>query len=225
MPDISTIIIAKNEADRITPTIASALSISTEVIVLDTGSTDETIAVARKAGARVKSVTWQGYGPTKNYGHTLAKADWILSLDADEVISDRLKISISDIALSRGEVYLMNRLVNYKNQDIYHSGWHPDWVYRLFHREDSHWNDASVHEKLVAMSPTKYIKLDGLLHHHSYRSAEHFEEKIDQYARLTAEGWKAIGKKPPLVKRVLGAHWKYFKSYYLQQGYKDGVVG
>jgi len=222
---ISTVIIAKNEADRISKTIASAITITDEVIVLDTGSEDQTIKVSEATGAKVISVPWEGYGQTKNHGHKYAKNDWILSLDADEVLSRDLQKSIKELELERGSVFLLDRMVNIENQWIRHSGWHPDWVYRLFHKNDCQWNEALVHEKLHYATNSKLIKLDGVLEHYSFRSMTHFKEKINHYAMLAAQDWKSKGSSPSVFKKIFGAKWKYFHTYYLKAGYKDGEIG
>lgn len=222
---ISTVIIAKNEADRIARTIISALPVSDEVLVLDTGSTDDTISVSQQAGARVISVEWMGYGLTKNIGIQLAKNDWILSLDADEVLSQELQEEIRATPLEKGNVYLLNRIVQFENQWVRHSGWHPDWVYRLFLKTECTWNDRLVHERLIVPNEVTKRRLNGLLEHYSYRSVDHFRAKIDEYALLTARQWINTKTRPTLLKRYFGKSWKYFNMYYLKQGYKDGAVG
>lgn len=222
---LSVVIIAKDEADRITDCILAAKQVSHDILVLDSGSTDDTVAVARQAGATVHSVTWQGYGTTKNLGHSLVQHDWILSLDADEVLSAELIDSISALQLHRGTVYLLDRIVNLDGQLIKYSGWYPDWVYRLFHKADSKWSEVAVHEKLQSPANSKLVRLQGKLIHKSFRSVEHFLSKTDHYAQLAARQWIQDGKKPSLIKKLLGPQWKFFQTYYLYRGYKDGKIG
>lgn len=222
---LSTVIIARDEADRIANTIKAALQISQEVLVLDTGSSDKTIEVATNAGARVMSCQWQGYGPTKNYAYTFAKYDWILSLDADEVPSSALISSIKELTPEVDHIYTVNRLINFLGQDIYHCKWHPDWVPRLFHRSLAKWNHAAVHEKLLFPDHIKLQKLEGILHHYSFRSRQHFVDKTAEYSKLAAEEWIAEGKSPGLFKSLIGPWWKYVQTYYQFGGYKDGTAG
>lgn len=223
MADISVVIVAKNEADRISQTIQSAQQVTSEVLVVDTGSTDDTIEVSKSNGAKTISLPWQGYGATKNAAVTHATHDWILSLDADEVLSEELIKNITALTLDEKHTYAFNRLVRFQDQWIKTCGWHPDWIPRLYHRSRARWNLSSVHEKLIF--DNSLIKINGPLEHYSYRSVEHFKEKIDAYAKLTAQGWIDTGDQPPLLKRLFGKQWKFVKSYYLQQGYKDGNLG
>jgi len=205
--NISVVIIAKNEADRIGQCIAAASHVSDDVIVLDSGSTDG------------------GYGRTKNMGAKYTKYDWILSLDADEVLSDPLISTIRTLQLTRGSVYLLDRMVMLQGRYIKHCGWHPDWVYRIFHKDDCKWNDALVHEKLVFPADTAICKLEGVLTHYSFRNMEHLRAKINEYAKLAAQEWHAKRRAPSATKRLIGPWWKYIQTYYLYQGYKDGPLG
>jgi len=222
---ISVVIIAKDEADRIRPCIAAATEVSDDIVVLDSGSTDDTVNIARAAGATVVQVDWLGYGATKNLGHTYAKHDWILSLDADEVLSDQLISSLHEVIPTRGTVYLLDRMVKMQDQYIRHSGWHPDWVYRLYHKEDCKWDSALVHEKLVLPAGYTTSRLVGVLTHYSFRSIDHFRAKTDQYARLAASQWLATGRQPSIAKQLMGPWWKYVQTYYLYRGFLDGKLG
>jgi len=225
MQKISAVIIAKNEADRITATIIAAAKVADEVLVVDTGSDDDTIAVSEQVGAKTIRVDWQGYGPTKNYAYTLAKYDFILSLDADEVLSPELIKSISAASLKSDVIYSVNRLVRLEGEDIHHCGWHPDWEPRLFHRKVAKWNSAAVHETLLFPDNVKSAKLQGVLHHHSFRSLDHFKTKTIEYAHLAAQDWVSKGTKPSIWKKSLGPWWKYIQTYYIYRGYKDGPIG
>ena len=222
---ISAVIVAKDEADRIGETIKAVAFFCDEVLVVDTGSKDDTIGVSERNGARVESLIWEGYGTTKNASNKLAKYNWVLSLDADEVVSKSLAQSILGLKLNAESVYVLNRIIKYKGKLIRHGGLHPDFVYRLFHRKHCHWNDNLVHEKLVYPKGTAVEKLNGHLIHHSYLSKEHFTEKIDLYARLTAQGWLATDTGPGILKRLFGPQWKYISMYYFKSGYRDGKEG
>lgn len=223
---ITAIIIAKNEEDHIVDCIRSVRHLCNEVLVLDNGSSDDTAMVAISQGAEVRSVEWQGYGPTKNQGHQLARYDWILSIDADEVVSPELSQSIKNLNLQDANiVYYVNRLTKYIDQWIKHSGWHPDWIPRIYHRDVAAWSDKKVHEELSFAKHIHKHKISGLLYHYSYESKEQYLEKIERYARLKAESWIENNQPPSLLKRWFGGLFKYWKSYYIQRGYKDGQAG
>jgi len=224
MTKFTAIIIAKNEADRIGRCINS-LSIADEIIVLDSGSTDQTREIATEAGATVHSVDWLGYGQTKNLGNSMASNEWIISLDADEYLSSELQKEISNTTFQKGKIYQLNRLNFYLGTPIIHSGWSPDWVYRIFHRDEAQWNDNKVHERLVYDQPIKIERLINQLHHHSYRSEKEHQKTSDKYALLKAEAWIENGKSPGLLKTFFGAGFKVFQSFILRLGFLDGKNG
>lgn len=223
---ISAVIIALNEEHIIEKCIRSLLPICQEIIVVDSGSTDQTIPIAHKLGAKVIETPWLGYGETKNLGNKSARHPWILSIDADEVVNEELKKNLLESSLdNRHQAYLINRLPFYEGRWIKHGGWHPDWVMRLFHRAHLSWSDDKVHEQLIEHTPITKIKLDGYLEHYSYVSKEDHYARLNKYARLKAESWIESGTKPSFAKRYFGAWFRYIKSYILQSGYKDGNAG
>lgn len=221
---ISVVIIALNEEDRIEKCVKSALRVSDDVIVIDTGSTDNTIEVASKARAKVIREKWIGYGPTKNIGHQYVQNDWILSLDSDEWLSDTLASEINGLPLDKDKTYQLNRQNHYLKRPINFSGWNPDWVNRLFHKNKAKWNSSLVHERLDT-SNTTLQKLNGRLMHESYRSEADYLEKIEKYAKLKAQIWHKKNIKPSLLKRSLGPVFKAFQTYFLKFGFMDGAAG
>ncbi|MDF1698456.1 MAG: glycosyltransferase family 2 protein [Saprospiraceae bacterium] len=222
---ISAVIITKNEVDRIATCIQSILPLTHDIIVVDSGSTDGTIAKAKELGAQVVQTEWKGFGATKNFGHTKAKYDWILSVDADESLSKELSLEIKNLPLEKGCVYAIDRKNYYGDQWIKYSGWSPDWVQRIFNKQEVQWNDNLVHEKLVLPKSTTCIKLNHKLEHHSYRSLDDHKEKIESYAALRAKIWFNTGKSPSTLKRIFGPIFKAFKSYILKLGFLDGKNG
>ena len=223
--NISVVIITKNEIDRITACIQSIHTLTDDIIVVDSGSTDGTVEKARELGAVVIDTKWKGYGPTKNYGFSKAKYDWVLSLDADEKVSKQLLDEIKSLDLTPKTVYAINRQNFYLDKAIKHSGWSPDWVFRIFNKQTVQWNDSLVHEKLIIPAGYNTIKLQGKLLHHSYRSIKDHKAKIEKYAALRAQIWIDKGKAPGIWKRNLGPIWKSFKSYILNLGVLDGKAG
>ncbi|MEM9545691.1 MAG: glycosyltransferase family 2 protein [Bacteroidota bacterium] len=222
---ISAVIITKNEVDRITPCIKSLLPFINDIVVIDNGSTDGTVKKAKELGARVFQHEWLGYGPTKNLGHTKAKNDWILSLDADESLSAELIQELKTLQLQEKMVYAMDRQNYYLGKKIKHSGWSPDWVFRIFNKRNVAWNKNLVHEKLNIPDGFKIYKLRNKLIHHSYRSTEDHKKKVEKYAKLRAQIWVDKNRHPHIFKKLFGPFFKGFKSYILQLGFLDGVAG
>ena len=225
MKGVSAVILSKNEADRIGRCIISLRNIVDEVIVVDSGSTDDTLNIAKSLGAKVISTEWKGYGETKNFGHNLAQNDWILSVDSDEWLSEKLANEIKALKKNDKMIYSLNRSNIYQGKEIQHSGWSPDWVLRLFNRKDICWNSNLVHEKLIISHDFTVQKLNGKLMHDSYRSIEDHKAKTDKYAMLKAESWIINGSCPSLLKRYFGSGFKAFHSYVIKAGFLDGKEG
>lgn len=223
--DISVVIITKNEVDRIDKCVQSLHALSDDIIVIDSGSTDGTVAKVKELGVKVFESPWKGYGPTKNLGHTKAKYDWILSVDADESLSTDLIKELDTLTLETGNVYAINRQNYYLGKKICYSGWSPDWVYRIFNKNEVAWNDNLVHEKLVIPKDVKIKKLKHKLIHDSYRSINDHKSKVEKYAALRAQIWIDKNSKPNLLKRTVGPFFKGFKSYILKLGFLDGKEG
>jgi glycosyltransferase involved in cell wall biosynthesis len=222
---ISVVIITKNEIDRISICLQSLHALTDDIIVVDSRSNDGTAEKAKELGAQVFDTSWQGYGPTKNFGHQKAKYDWILSLDADEALSKELLEEISEMKLNPGCIYAIDRQNFYLGKAIKYSGWSPDWVLRIFNKNEVKWNENLVHEKLILPERNHIIKLKGKLFHNSYRSLEDHRTKIEKYAILRAQTWIANAKSPGIPKRFLGPIWKGFKSFILKLGFLDGKAG
>ena len=223
--NISAVVISKNEVDRIGDCIQSILPLTNDIIVMDSGSEDGTIEMAKSLGAKVFETEWKGYGPTKNLGHSKAKHEWILSIDADEVVTAKLAAELRQLDVDPQVVYAIDRQNFYLGQQIKYSGWSPDWVYRLFHKKNVQWNDSLVHEKLIISKSFKIVKLKGKLNHFSYRSKEDHRAKIEKYAALRAQIWQNTNRKPGVLKKWFGPFLKGFKSFVLKLGFLDGHAG
>lgn len=221
----SIVIISKNEAKVIGETLRACKELTDDILLVDSFSTDDTVEIAKSYGARVISKEWLGYSATKNFGNQKAKYDWILSLDADEVLDANLVEAIQQITLQKGYVYYLNRLNYYCGIPVKHSGWFPQWIPRIFHREEHQWDNSLVHEKLLDLSKSNAIKLPGLMLHYSYFSEAQHLEKLDKYAKYRAEEWIERGKKPNLLKRVFGPGVRFFRNYFWMRGFLDGQVG
>lgn len=225
MPKISAVIITKNEATNIAQCLQSLLTVVDEILLIDAFSIDDTVKIAQELGAKVIQVKWEGYSQNKNYGNQLAKHDWILSVDADEVLSPKLINSIRALKLNESQVYSINRLNNYCGQWIKHCGWHPDWNNRLFHRKKTEWKGDFVHEKLNFPSSTKIVRLEGLLYHYSYQNSADHWQRIERYAQLSAQQLFQNGKKATFIKLCLAPIARFIRTYFLKMGFLDGKVG
>ena len=226
MPPLSVVIICKNAARTVEQTVASARALTDDVVVVDSGSTDGTQAQAEGAGARIIHSDWLGYGATKNKGNKEARHDWILSLDADEVLSKELITSIGSIDWSdTAAVYTLKRLNYFGAQPIRYGEWRNDWVDRLFNRTIVEWDTAPVHENLVIPKSAEIIKLKGVLHHYTASSIEAYSKKLDHYAQLMAERYYARGKQSSPLKIYGSPVFSFLKYYLFQLGLLDKKSG
>ncbi|MBC7754434.1 MAG: glycosyltransferase family 2 protein [Moraxellaceae bacterium] len=223
MNKISVVIIAKNEERNIKRCIESAL-FAEEIIVYDSGSTDQTVNVARNLGAKVFAGPWMGFGPTKRHATDLAAHDWILSMDADEEVSEELKIEI----LNRRESlipdvgYRLPRLSQFLGRWVYHGGWYPDYQLRLFNRKHSHWSEDLIHEKVKSNSVENFT---SHLNHYVFNDINHQVQTNNRYSSLQAEDMHQCGKKFSWFHFLTKPYVKFIECYFLKGGFLDGWVG
>lgn len=222
---ISAVIITKDEAENIARCIRSILPLTHDIIVVDSGSSDNTMEIATSLGAQVFQYDWQGYGANKNYGASKAKYDWILSIDADEEINPALLASIKSLSPAEDKLYLVNILTSYCGTWIRHCGWHPLWRARLYHRQNHRWNSSILHEELTATSRINKVKLSGIMHHYSYPTKAKYSQKVEYYAKLKAKSWLQQGKKLSWIKRHFGPSFRFFRTFILKLGILDGHAG
>ena len=225
MSKISAVIITKNEAANIARCLQSIINVVDEILVVDAFSSDNTVKIAEGLGAKVIQRKWIGYSQNKNYGNQLAQHDWILSIDADEVLSKELTTSIQILALNEQQVYAMNRLNNYCGQWIKHCSWHPDWNSRLFHRKKAKWKGDFVHERLNFPSSIKPVRLEGLLYHYSYQNSADHWQRIEKYAKLSAQQLYSDGKKATFIKLWIAPVVRFLRTYFFKMGFLDGKAG
>lgn len=224
MNKISAVIITLNEERNIERCIKSLLNVADEIVIVDSGSTDRTIEIARGLNAIVIEQQWLGYGATKNLGHDKAKFEYILSIDADEALSDELIDSINNIKSNLDAAYSFNRLTNYCGKWIKHSGWYPDTKVRLFPKSKIRWNSSEVHEELE-MQNIKVQHLKGDLLHYSYYSIIQHIEKSVHYGKLAGKHLFEKGKKPSVFKIIFSPFIRFLKDYFLRLGFLDGAFG
>ena len=223
---LTAVIITKNEEKNIERCILSLLEVVDEVLVVDSGSTDKTLAISRALGATIIESQWLGYTKTKNLGKKKKKNDFILSIDADEVISPALKRSILLQKNSGLEgTYSFNRLTNYCGKWIRHSGWYPDVKVRIFNKRYIRWTGDFVHETLLLPKKLRIKHLPGDLLHYSYKSKADHIARTKKYAGLSAKKMfpakKAFGPLKPFISGVA----KFIKMYLLKRGFLDGRLG
>lgn len=225
MPTLSVIVIARNEGRHIGDCVRSA-AFADEVIVLDSGSTDDTVDQARAAGARVfVEPDWQGFGVQKNRALALATGDWVFSLDADERITPQLQQQLLQaIAAPQGHAaFAVHRHSSFCGQFMNHSGWYPDRVVRLFRRDAARFSDDLVHERVLADGPVG--RLSGELLHESMRDLESVLVKLDRYSSAGARDLRRRGVRGSLASAIAHGAWAFFRTYVLRRGFLDGALG
>jgi len=224
---ISAMIITLNEERNIARCIEALLPVADEVVVLDAFSTDKTKEICEKYKVRFEQKEWMGYSASKNYLNSLASYDYILSIDADEVLSPELSEEILKLKEEEYEnaVFRVNRLTNYLGTWIYHSGWYPDWKIRLFPKKITKWEGEYVHEELAFSDDFVEHDLKGHLFHYSYHSLEDHKQRADKYSALTARKHFVAGKKVSLVHPYLSGVGRFVSMYLLKKGILDGKRG
>ncbi len=225
MLQISVVIIAKNEAHNIVACIASAKKLSNDIIVVDTGSADDTIALAKENDARVRSVSWTNYGIARNTGAFMAVNDWIFALDADERITDNLAANINAIECKEvNKVYGFRRLNFFGKEKITHGPLGHDHVYRFYNRKHAGWDNVCVHEKITGANISCHM-IDALAEHHGNKTPEHYLQKKKEYAFLWAMKQSESGNRGGFISRFSSTIMSFIKAYFIQRGFLDLKYG
>jgi glycosyltransferase involved in cell wall biosynthesis len=201
------------------------LSFADEIIVIDSGSTDKTVEVARSRGARVIVEPWRGYGAQKNFAHAQTRSDWVLNVDADEVITPELRSEIlSEIASGRAAAgYAVARKTFYMGRWIRHGGWYPNYVTRLARRDSASWTEPNVHEELRVQGELRQLE-NPMLHYTFSDIADQVRTNM-RYARQGAMDLKTRGKSPSVLKLLVKPLGKFLETYFLKLGFLDGLPG
>jgi len=221
---ITATIITLNEERNIARAIES-LRCSDEILIVDSGSVDRTVELAEKLGARVIEAGWRGFAGQKNWAAEQATHDWILSLDADEALSEGLEAEIWNLKKSgpRYDAYTMPRLARYLGRWILHSGWYPDRKIRLYDRRTATWVGDFVHESVRVSGRLGHLQ-SNILHFTCESLAEHVKT-MDRYTTLAAQELVARKVKVPLWRLMLDPPWTFAKSYVVHLGFLDGPEG
>ncbi len=220
---LSVTIITLNAGEQITACLNSA-AFAAEIVVVDSGSTDATLDIARGSGATVIRQPWLGFGKQKQFAVEKAKYDWVLCIDADERVSDALRADIQrELQAPRFFAYELPRRNRFMGRWLRFGEGYPDLSLRLFHRRHAAWSEDSVHEKVITAAAVGRLKGDLL--HESENGIEAYLKKQNRYTSLQAEKLYAGGKRPSLGKMLLGPPLRFVKFYLLRLGFLDGIPG
>lgn len=224
MAKLSVIIITQNEEANIGRCLRS-VAWADEAIIADSNSTDRTVEIARQAGARVFTIDWIGFGPAKQAALERATGEWVLSIDADEEVSAELaaeiKATIKQPQTSVG--YLIPRKANFLGRWIYHCGWYPDPVLRLFRRDKGRLDQAVVHERVLVDGPVG--RMSGEILHYSYPDLETYFQKSNKYTTVGAEELAKSGIQASASDIVFRPLVAFIKHYISKRGFLDGLEG
>jgi len=224
-PRLSAILIVRDEAHCLERCLRSVCPIVDEIIVLDSGSTDKTVAIAQSFGAIVEITDWPGYGPQKNRALNRARGEWVLAIDADEHVTPQLAASICAAVESPPPAvngYFIRFLATWCGKPVHFGDWGRKRHLRLFRRTGARFTDVPVHEGVICQPP--YGTLDGIMIHDTVTSEEEAIEKTRRYAELGAQGLRARGR-GGLSSAVLHSTWALQRGFLLKGGFLDGAIG
>jgi glycosyltransferase involved in cell wall biosynthesis len=217
-------VITQDAAAQLADCLASA-AFADEIVVVDSGSRDDTVEIARRCGARVVERAWPGYGAQKNFVVREARHDWVLCLDADERVSPELAAAIAATMAQppAAPAYAMARRNRFLGRWLAHGEGYPDWNVRLFDRRRGRWTEDPVHEHVVADGPV--ARIGGDLLHASAESLDAYVAKQNRYTTLQAEAMYARGERAGLARLMLSPLARFFRFYVLKLGFLDGAAG
>lgn len=224
VPKLTVTLITLNEAANIAAALAS-VAWADEILVVDSASTDDTVAIARAAGARVDVKPWSGYSAQKNYAASLASHDWILSLDADERVTPSLAAEIKALLATEPPArgYRIPRISHYLGRWIRGTDWYPDYQLRLYDRRAARWNGRPVHESVAVDGQPGRLGHD--LQHFPYRDISDHLATIDRYTTLAADQMRREGRVPSLAAVALHPPFAFLRNYLLRGGFRNGGAG
>ena len=226
MNKLSVVIITLNEARNIGRCLESVRDIADEIVVVDSFSTDDTENICRQYGVRFIQHPFEGYIEQKNYALTQTTYNHVLSLDADEALSDELKASVFQVKSNfSADGYTMNRLTNYIGKWIRHCGWYPDTKLRLFNHDKGKWGGVNPHDEFLFSGKTQIEHLQGDLLHYSYNSTEDHHKQIEHFTDIAARAYFEKGKKAPVIKLIFSPVIRFIRDYFFLLGILDGKAG
>jgi len=222
---LSVVIITFNEERNIGRCLASVAGVADDIIVVDSFSTDRTEAIAREHGARFTHHPFEGHIEQKNWAITQAAHPFILSLDADEALDDRLKEAVRKAKSGDADGYTMNRLTNYCGSWIRHGGWYPDVKLRLWDSRKGRWAGINPHDRYELDRGARIEHLAGDVLHYSYNSIGDHLKQVDSFTTIAAKALAQNGRRAGFVKLYLSPLAKFIGDYFFRGGFLDGRAG
>ena len=234
MQQISAVIITLNEERNIGRCLESLVGVADHVVVVDSGSADKTKTICQQYSEKYPDWLtflyheWEGYAEQKNYANSMVGDGWILSIDADEALSDKLRKNLinkkTNDLLESDVAYSICRLNNYCGHWLRHGGWYPDEAVRMWPAGAAQWNGL-VHETLEWQRPMRQQRMNGDLLHYTYYSVEEHAQRTVKYAALAAEKAYQQGKKTSRSAIIVKPFWTFVSKYLLHLGFLDGMAG
>ncbi len=225
MTKISAVIITFNEEKNIERCLRSLEGIADDIVVVDSFSSDQTAEICTKFKVNFISHAWEGYSRSKNFGNEQAKHDWILSLDADEALTDELKASLGKLKTENAfQTASFNRLTNYCGKWVKHGGWYPDKKVRFFNRKTTQWQ-GHLHEELISNPPQNILHLPGDCLHYSYYNREQHYQQLENFTSIAANELYSKGAKAKWHKLIFSPLVKFIRDYFMKLGFLDGYTG
>ncbi|MEW6388685.1 MAG: glycosyltransferase family 2 protein [Thermodesulfobacteriota bacterium] len=224
MSRLSVIVIAFNQEENIVPCLESA-SFADEIVLVDSGSQDRTLELARAYTDRIFVTEWRGFGATKNFALDRATGDWVFSLDTDERVSLQLQEEILSVVRADGPLpgYRVPRKNYFGGRWIKRLGWYPDYTLRLFRRGVGRFREREVHEEVQVNGPVGFLK--NPLDHYSYNNLKEYAARQDRYARLAAREMARNGRRLRPGELTWRPFFTFLNLYFLKQGFREGSLG
>lgn len=223
---LSVVIITYNEEKNIGRCLAAVADLADDLVVVDSFSKDRTREICEQYGARFMERTFVGHIEQKNFANSQARYPHILSLDADEVLSETLRASIRQVKQHwTADAYRLNRLTNYCGRWVHHSGWYPDRKVRLYKREQAHWGGENPHDKIILTPGAKITQLSGDLLHYSYYTLQEHLNQINLFSEIANREMRRKGKKATIIQLLVKPPFRFFYAYVIRLGVLDGFAG
>jgi glycosyltransferase involved in cell wall biosynthesis len=223
---ISVVIITKNESHIISKTLAALQGLTNDIVIGDSGSTDNTIEISKQFGVNLLQFNWQGFGHAKNTVIAAAKYNWVLALDADEVLSEALVQELKQLSLTNtNELFVISFLNFIGNRKLQYGDWTNVSKVRLFNRTFTKWEDKPIHESVIRPTGTVITKLQHRLYHYCHTDLFEYAQKMTHYGNDMAQRYFNEGKKASFFKLYIYPRFIFFYNYLIRLGFLDGSVG